>query len=883
MPKPEPPPDPNPRPRPEPKPEPKPDEPKPPVPNPKPEAPVKEDKPATTAPAGAGTSAVDPKKKKTVAEVTKDMRKLNGLFEVYFDREKGAHHIYIRKDQIGPEFIYFTHTVDGVVQAGHNRGRYGNEVVFRIAEVYDRLEFIQENTAYYFDPASPLARAKGANMTHAVLASEPIVAKDAGGILIAAGNLVQKESLLMVKAPTTDNNKAVLGKLSETKSKVMRVQNFPDNTLFTVEYVYENAAPMWTKESKEDNDDIPDPRYVSIRMQHNFIRMPENDYKPRYDDPRIGYFTSKVTDLTSTSVTPYRDVIHRWHLVKQKPGTELSEPVQPIVFWIENTTPVEFRDTIRTAALRWNEAFAAAGFKDALVIKQQPDNASWNAGDINYNVLRWTSSPKPPFGGYGPSFVNPRTGQILGADIMLEFSYVTNRLRSARLFGEVGLAGLEQWNANETDTRLGEHQCLAGNCAQQGILFANTALRLRAAPDIEVKGMVHEGLHYLVLHELGHTLGLNHNFRSSQLHDPTAIHNRELTEKVGLTGSVMDYPPANVAPPGTPQGQYYTTKPGPYDHWAIEYGYSESLEDPAAEKARLAALAARSHEPQLAFANDADDMRRAGKGIDPRAMLYDMSSDPLNYGRQRCEIVKAKLAELLKLGPEQGESWQALTQAYVTLTTEASNSLTAVSRYIGGVYVERAFVGQAPDRKPYTPVEKEKQRKALDILAECAFGPHAWELSAELASHLQQQRRGFDFFREDEDPRLHERVAKIQKALLDQLTHTDVQRRIVDSALYGNEVSLSEVMSRLTSAIFEGDADSGPTSLRQNLQAEYVDRLLKIVNTTAYQPVAQAVAFKQLQQIRGPLMQKPAFTNADLRAHADFLEYKIRRGLDERK
>ncbi|HYF36498.1 MAG TPA: zinc-dependent metalloprotease, partial [Prosthecobacter sp.] len=726
MPKPEPPPDPNPRPRPEPKPEPKPDEPKPPVPNPKPEAPVKDTKPAT-APAATTATTADPKKKKTVAEVVKDMKKLAGLFDVYYDSEKGAHHIYIKKEQLGPEFIYFTHTIDGVVQSGHNRGRYGSEVVFTIKQSYDRVEFIQQNTAFYFDPANPLARAKEANITHAVLASEPIVARDSGGILVAAGNLFQKESLLMVKEPTTDNNKAVLGKLSDTKSKISHVRSYPDNTLFSVEYVYENASPMWNKDAKEDSDDIPDPRYISIRVQHNLIRMPENDFRPRYDDPRIGYFTSKVTDLTSTSVTPYRDVIHRWHLTKQKPGTALSEPTQPIVFWIENTTPVEFRDTIRTAALRWNEAFAAAGFKDAVVIKQQPDNATWDAGDINYNVLRWTSSPKPPFGGYGPSFVNPRTGQILGADIMLEFSYITNRLRSARLFGEVGLANLEDASEESNLLRDPRH-CLAGNCAQQGMLFAGTALRLRTAPDVEIKGLVYEGLHYLVLHEIGHTLGLNHNFRSSQLHDPVAIHKRELTEKTGLTGSVMDYPPANVAPPGTVQGQYYTTKPGPYDHWAIQFGYSEALEDPAREAQRLASLAARSHEPELAFANDADDMRKAGKGIDPRAMLYDLSNDPLTYGKQRCEVVKQKLSQLLAMGPEKGESWQALTQAYVTLTTESANTLTAISRYVGGVYVERAFVGQAPEKRPYTPVEKDKQRQALDILAECAFGPHAWEL-----------------------------------------------------------------------------------------------------------------------------------------------------------
>lgn len=862
---------PSPKPEPDPHPEPKPQPPMPPKPTTPPiQVVVPPAAPEAKKPDTATASTV---KKKTVAEVIKGLEKLPGLFEFYVDKEKGSTFLFVKREQLGPEFIYFNHTVDGTVQAGHYRGRYGDECVFKIGRSFDRLEFIKENTSYYFDPTNPLARAANANTSHAILASETIVASDERGCLIAAGPLFLKESLLMVKAPATDQNKAVLGKLSDTKTKFVRIDGYPDNTAVTVEYVYENSSPTWNQDNKVDADEITDPRYISVKVQHNFIRMPVNDFKPREDDPRIGYFATQITDLTTTAAAPYRDVIHRWHLVKQKPGTELSEPVQPIVFWIENTTPVELRDTIRSAALRWNDAFTSAGFKDALVIKQQPDNATWNAGDINYNVLRWTSSPNPPFGGYGPSFVNPRTGQILGADIMLEYSYVTNRMRTARLFEELGLASLDDQNGQAILTD--EHACIAGVCAQQGLLFGNAALRLRGASAPESKTLLHEALHYLVLHELGHTLGLNHNFRASQLYSPTEIHNRELTEKSGLTGSVMDYPPANIAPEGVKQGQFYTTKPGPYDHWAIEYGYSEALEDPAKEHDRLRQLAARSHQPQLGFANDADDMRKTGKGIDPRAMLYDMSSDPVTYGEQRCALVQQKLKDLLNKQPEPGESWQALTQAFITLTTETSNSLTAISRYVGGVYVERAFAGQAPKVRPYTPVEKDRQQHALSALAKYAFGASAWDLSPDLVAHLQQQRRGFEFNKEDEDPKLHERIAKLQNSLLDHLLSSNVQRRIIDSALYGNEVGLSEVMTSLTQAIYAGDPPSGPNTLRQNLQTEYLDRLLRIANTNSYLPAAQAVAYSQIVAIKAQLA-TGAFP------HKDYLAYKIRRGLDER-
>jgi len=851
-----------------------------PEPNPEPKPvpqPAQAEKKPDAIPASATAAApVAAAKKKTVAEVVKGHTRVTGLFDIYLDKEKGGFHLYIKKDQIGPEFIYFTHTVDGVVQAGRNRGQYGNESIFRIGRIFDRVEFIEENTAFYFDPQSPLARSARANTSHAILASEPVIAEDDNGFLVAAGNLFLKESLLMVKPPASDVGKAVLGKLSDTKTKVLTLRGYPDNTLVTIEYVYENPAPTWANDNKARADEITDPRYVSIKVQHSLIRMPDNDFKPRRDDPRIGYFMSQVTDMTSTDATPWRDVIHRWHLTKQKPGTKLSEPVQPIVFWMENTTPVELRDLIRTATLRWNQAFETAGFKDALVVKQQPDDAKWDAGDINYNVLRWTSSPNPPFGGYGPSFVNPRTGQILGADIMLEFSFLTNRLRSQRLFMELGLAtpveeGTDpQWK----DPRL----CLDASFAQQGILFGQTALRLSAAAPVEMKALTNEALTKLILHEVGHTLGLNHNFRASHLYDPVTIHKKDITSKTGLTGSVMDYMPANIAPEGTPQGEYYITKPGPYDHWAVEYGYSEALEDPAAEEQRLQKIAARSHQPELAFANDADDMRRAGKGIDPRAMIYDMSGDPVAYGAQRCEIVKKKLAALLTQEPQEGESWQSLTQCYITLTRESADALTAISRHIGGVHVERAVAGQAPDKKPYTPVAKAQQEAALAALAKYAFAADAWDVPADLVAHLQQQRRGFEFSKEDEAPKLHDRIATLQRSLLDQLLHVETQRRILDSALYGNEVPLAKVMAALTTAIMDGDPATGPGSIRQALQSEYVDRLLRIVNTSAWLPAAQAVAFGEIASVQKRLTAAPVRATP---AHAAFLAYKIKRGLDQ--
>jgi hypothetical protein len=871
-------PEPNPEPKPEPaKPEPKPEPAKPepakPAPAPTPPAPSTPPVTGPPAPAAAATTTSLTKsednkpKRKSVAEFTKGFNRVEGLFRVYLDTERGTPWLFIARNQFGPEFIYFNHSVDGPVASGHNRGRYGDALVFKLHKTSDRIELIEQNTKLYFDPQSALAKAAKANTSSAILNSEVIAAEDADGYLISCTNLFMRESLTPVKFSNMGGDKAVLGKLSEPKSKILRVNGYPKNTAITAEYVFENPTPTW-----ETDADVANARYISVQVQHTLIAMPESDYKPRIDDPRIGYFSNQITDMTSVDVAPYRDVIHRWRLVKQKPGMAMSEPVEPIVFWIENTTPVEFRDTIRTAVLKWNEAFETAGFKDAVVVKQQPDDAKWNADDIEHNVLRWTSSVSPPFGGYGPSFANPRTGEILGADIMLEYSFITKRLLTKKLFADLGTEA----ETADAAKAFNPHACEACGSARNGLMFGQTMLRLQKSDRVEMDRLIKESLYYLCLHEVGHTLGLNHNFRGSQLHSLKDIHNAELTEKTGLTGSVMDYPPVNIAPKGVKQGQYFTTKPGPYDHWVINYGYSESLEDPVEEAKRLEAIAALSHQPELAFANDADDMRAPGKAIDPRAMLYDLSSDSIEYAAQRCEIVRVEVANILKDVADPGKSWQEVAQAFASLTKEASGSLNAVSRYVGGVYVERGVQGQAPGVAPFKPVEADKQRQAIAVLAKYAFAPDALLAPPELYTHRQVQRRGFDHRDEGEDPKLHDRVAAIQRGLLDQLLHAHTLKRIEDTALYGNELSLDEVMNSLTTAICTGDDPAKPVSIaRQNLQLDYLNRLLNITNNGVYPPAVQSVALLQIERIKG-------LTFANSPAHQLAVKYRIRRGLDEK-
>ncbi|WP_417624537.1 zinc-dependent metalloprotease [Paremcibacter congregatus] len=816
-------------------------------------------------------------KDKTLADFVEDKEKIEGLFTFYRDKEKGELFMEISEDQLNQEFIYFIYVHNGVtgVPGLAFRGATGNNQVFSLAKHYNRIDFIEENTNFYYDPENPISRSADANVSSAVLATAEIKATSADKkrFLIPVDKMFLSEALTQLtpdKRPgDKDAGKYGPGKLNSSKSKITDINNYPENSDVIVDYVFDDSKAM------PDRDNIGGlPRNGKLTLQHSFIQMPKNDFKPRLDDPRVGYFFQRATDMISHSATPYRDVIDRWSLVKKNPEAALSEPVEPIVYWIENTTPVEYRDTIRDALLTWNEAFEKAGFKDAIQVKIQPDDADWDAGDIRYNVLRWTASPRPRFGGYGPHFVNPRTGQVLGADIMLEQVFVTNRVHYSGLFETTALGlGDDSYTAFAPEQEF--MTCSMGHQVQMAAQFGRSVLTSKGATEVEKNELVKQGLYYLTLHEVGHTLGLNHNMKATQLHAYKDIHDTDLTSKVGLAGSVMDYPAINIAGKGKPQGQFYTMKPGPYDLWAIEFGYSPDLEDPAKRRALLE----RSGEPALAFGNDADDMRAPGKAIDPRVMIGDMSGDAIAFAAHEIALSEDTLSTLLEKYDETGQSWHELRDAFFILSGAKGRAGGVISRYIGGVYVDRAFVGQDTVAKaPYVPVSKADQKRAMGLLRAEIFAPDAFAYPAELISHLQPQRRGFDFRSKGEDPKMHGRVLKIQEGILSHLTHKDVLQRITDSGLYGNDYSVAEMMGELTDAIFEADLKGDVNSYRQNLQVSYIKRLVGIVQNKAISHQAHAAAFANLNRV-SDWMAKSRRGGSDTRAHRDFLKYTIDQAL----
>ena len=796
----------------------------------------------------------NPKKKsKTIQELTKSSKKIEGLFTIFQDTITGTTKLLVKKEQLDKDFIYFSQIADGVTEAGQFRGSFKGSSVFQVKKYFNKIEFVAPNTAFYFNTENAISKSSKANISDAVIASGKILAKDdkKGEYLIAADGLFLSETFTRIKGPRFPGQSPLafkLGSFNKEKSKINEIKNYPENTNVKTEYVYSNPGVL-----NGGGKAITDGRNVSIKVFHTFMNMPSDNYNTRMDDSRVGYFLTQTNNMTSTDVVNYRDFIHRWKLIKKNPDAVISEPVKPITWWIENSTPVEFRETIKNGVLAWNEAFEKAGFKKAMVVKIQPDDADWDAGDVRYNVLRWTSSPNPPFGGYGPSFVNPRTGEILGSDIMLEYVHFTNRVYYERIFKNAAASEFTAETEEEEKIKFFQNKnhhlyCSKGHLMHENTLFGKTVLAASGASDLEMEGMKEQGMKSLIMHEIGHTLGLNHNMKASQLFSPEQLADVSFIEGKALTGSVMDYAGINLTADRKKQGQYYDMAVGPYDIWAIQFGYT-----PFKSKIERDALLARSTEPALIFGNDADDMRSPGKAIDPRVMIGDMSNDQIRYSIDRIELVNKMMKDIKTRFGNSGESYMQLGQAYYILSGQSSTAAGIISRFIGGVYVDRAKPGQTGGTMPFTPVSLKDQKRAMDALNKYVFASDAFSAPNDLYNYLAKQRRGFNFFGGPEDPKIHEQVLGYQTKVLAHITHPNTLQRISNSELYGNKYKLATYMMDLNNMMFKQDVYGTINSFRQNLQAAYTKGLIKIISgksNNRYPIAAKSMAIYNLKNIK---------------------------------
>jgi hypothetical protein len=644
---------------------------------------------------------------------------------------------------------------------------------------------------------------------------------------------------------------------------IEEVKTFPKNIEITVNYVFNTSSSPVPA--------IPDSRSVNFRIRYSLIDLSADSaqiYVPRYSDVRVGYFETLVKDYTNTlrksETTKY---ITRWNLQKKNPNDELSEPVKPIVYWIDRATPKEYRDAIKKGVLLWNKAFEKIGFKNAVQCNVQPDSVQWDSDDIRYNVLRWQSFSTSGIAGIGPSVSHPFTGEILNSSVLINaealrftqdektlFSLVNSKeeLINGNFENDKVLKVLEK--INKRKFYLCQYPSLSENQALIGAVKFVIDNDISSVDEIS-KEYVYDYLTELVVHEVGHTLGLRHNFKSSSAYTFDEIRNPEFTNQWGNASSVMDYNPANLSPTGEKQGSYWSGTLGMYDYFAIEYGYKifPDVKKSDDETPYLIAIASRSTDPHLVYGTDEDVINVFGPtSLDPLTQTFDLGNSPLKYAQDKMQIDTTLFRKIDKYFPAYNESYAQLNNIFMGLLFDYFSNTMIVSKYIGGAYVTRMKQGDITNgRYPMMPVSHAEQMEALEFLNKYAFeADEHLKFSPEFLKMLQPVPNG----RARLDFPLNDVIFTIQNNTLQRMYSPVLMKRMLEQEnLSGDILTLGEMNDYLYSNIWkEVKNKSSISKSRRQLQNVHLDILIGLLVSPQFGAPedARSISFKILSQLK---------------------------------
>jgi hypothetical protein len=815
--------------------------------------------------AAAAAAAEKDKPFKAWKEVTKDAETVPGFFTLYKKRENL--YLEIQPAQLDKPFLGIFSFARGIGSHFILGGLPLNDRVIQFERAGDHVFAIEKNTLFTAPAGSPVDKARDLSLGNSVLASfkiESIHDSSKALLIDFAPFVVSDVSDLAEGIKGALGNKPV--RFDKERSALGSVKNFPENT--------EVEALLTYSPNDRNNlglESVPDERYIPITVHYSFSKLPDNPMTPRMADDRVGYFMSVMKDFgNDTAENFFVRYLKRWRLEKKDPAAAVSDPVKPIVFYIDHTVPVEYREFIRKGVEGWQPAFEAAGFSNAIIAKDAPDDPNWDAEDVRYSTIRWITSNAPSFGAIGPSRMDPRTGEILDADVLIEGNFMQGfRNTYRRWAGPEAMAQSAFPQLTEMpsfippdarcDAQMG---LLDGGALMRTALLVEGAMPPGSAVPIEFMG---DALTWVTLHEVGHTLGLRHNFRSSTATPPDKLHDRTWTREHGLTGSVMDYLSPNISADRSKQGEYFGTVPGTYDTWAIRFAYAPSGQTDIAKDAAFAKkIADESTKPGHEYSTD-DDTYPAN-ALDPRTNIYDLSGDPLAWARER----SAYIASLWRNGKfedrilgEDGE-YPVLRRAMDVLLQQYTIAMGMAVKYVGGQYHSRSHKGQPGALAPLEPVPAARQREALDFLSQRAFAANAFDvppavlnkLAADRWSHWGTQSTFSPTSRVDYN--LNDKVFAIQNTLVTNLTAAPLLARLREGE---NRVAapftLAEHFDRMTTMLW---GDVGPTAAalksldgpgtRRQIQRAYVDRLANMVVDEIAGLPDDARALARLQLVR---------------------------------
>ncbi len=810
---------------------------------------------------------------KSFKELVKDKVEIEGLFTFYHDTTDNSVLMAIQPEQLDKIYLC-SETRAAAEGAFFDNGSMAGQFPFYFKRVGENIMLMEKNLRLQADTASAVYEAVKKSISDHLWESTKILAEKNDS---TATILIDPSDLFIRDAQNLSyylGQSAKLGVRFDKKNSYFEmIKSFPKNSELAVRLHYQSSKPV-------SATTMQNPYSMFHIYRYSLLEIPESDYVPRRADDRVGYFTTMYMDYTDMDRnSPYVRYINRWNLKKENPDARISDPVKPIVFWIENTWPEEYRDAVAEGIEFWNDAYEDIGFRNAIVAKQMPDTASWDPADSRYNVVQWMVMPG---GGYavGPSHANPYTGELYDADIRVSADFLRYMFNNMEYFiqptaydgsipeEEDPLKEMKEFNRHNAQYFC-DYQSESAKEAMFGLTYSLAAHGDLADKDSLTRAYVHSYLVELVAHEVGHTLGFRHNYKASSIYPLEKLYDKNFTRENSTSGTVMDYCPPILAGPGQEQGEFYASTPGPYDRWVIEYGYSDfGAETPEEEEAELVRIAGKAGDPLLVYGTDEDAFGTSTKGIDPLCLTFDHGDDPIKYCNHKIKLTRHLWSTAADEFTTEGEGYQRVLRAFNAGWRSYYETAGFVVRQIAGIHHNRYHVGDH-DGDPFDPVSAEHQRRAMQFLTEHIFAADAFDISDDLANKLQPERAwdftGSVYAMPQIDYPIHTQWLAVQNSTLN---------RLYSPLLLGRLQNNVERIGPNEEAYTMYDMF---TDARRAIWGEVVDG----ANVNSYRRQLQLLHLKRIVQIY--LLESPVFP-ADARTLAandlDILETAIGRQLD---
>jgi hypothetical protein len=740
----------------------------------------------------------------TLKERVAGLEKQDGFIPYYWDAKKGALLFELSPSAREREFLYFTALGSGTgsIKVFADRSSISTNAVCRFRQVGARVLVIEENVAFRAENGSQnLKKSVELSFPTSVMASLPVEAEQDGTVLVNANPLLIRDAtdlLSQLRRPTQVVNGALVRqenpeskwRLDDSRSVIDPEfsGSFPKNT--EVETLLTFTSPG------ETDFNQPDSHTLSLRQHHSFVALPEAGYEAREADPRVGFDDIQFADFSQPFNRPLkRRYIQRWRLRKKDAAAAVSEPVKPIIFYLDAAVPEPMRSALKRGALWWNIAFEQAGFRNALRVEDLPEGAM--PLDMRYPTIQWTNRSGRGWS-VGMTQNDPRTGEIVHAIVQLD----SHRMRTIGNY----------WNATVPSGKGNEEPALDSFAALDNL-----------DPQLSDEQVMLNRLALLTCHEVGHVLGLNHNFVASTFG----------------RGSVMDYyaPRVKIRADGSADlSDAYMQGTGSYDNFAIEWGYSQRPQaaSPEQEAMRLDGMVRKALAKDIVWGNE----------LDPRWNSYDDGRNPVEWLKQVWPVREALLAGYGSNFQRSGEPASLLASRFPLIYLFHRYALSAAVNVVGSARIPPALVGDG--QEAVSVWSTASQREALQLLTralqpkQLQIPPSLWKLLAPSEPGRQDPERftssaGYLFSPQDGARAVAEIVAG---GLLDRQR---MQRLVAISRETPNALSAQDVVSALVHSAFP-ESSNANDGIAAAVQADVTDRLMLLSADAVATPEVQATA-----------------------------------------